>query len=259
MTYGLTLLAAVPVRKGPEENSEMVSQLLFGEAYKILQQRGRYWTYIQCQYDEYEGWISTNQVSEVSKEEYDRVCAAKAVSIELYCPAMNDGDSRYIPFGSSLPDFDEMTFRIAGKNYSYGGQVIFPERLSNKVEYLEKLSRKFLHTPYLWGGRSSFGLDCSGLVQIIYKALGIRMPRDASQQVYHGELVDFASQAEPGDLAFFRAHYKNHVSHVGIVLGDRRIIHASGKVRIDRFDHYGIYNQEEGRYTHLMVVIKRVL
>jgi cell wall-associated NlpC family hydrolase len=236
----------------------MVSQLLFGETYKILKARDRYWSLIECEYDGYQGWISNNQITEITQEQYVGVSEHNAVAAELYCPVMSDGESKYIPFGASMANFDEMTFKLLGRSYSYGGQVIFPERLNNKLEYIEKLARKFLHTPYLWGGRSSFGLDCSGFVQIIYKAFGIRLPRDASQQVHEGELIDFVSQAEIGDLAFFRAHYKNTVSHVGIVLPGRRIIHASGKVRIDKFDHYGIFNSEVNSYTHLMVVIKRV-
>lgn len=259
MSYGITMLAVVPVRKSPEENSEMVTQLLFGETFKILRQRNRYWTLIECAYDGYRGWVSQNQITPVSEADLEDYRHHHAVAGELYCPAMADGDSRYIPFGASLPQFDEMSFGILGKRYSYGGQVIFPERLINKSDYIEKMARKFLHTPYLWGGRSSFGIDCSGFVQVVFKALGITLPRDASQQVERGEIVDFASQARIGDLLFCRSHYKNSVSHVGMVLGKKKVIHASGKVRIDTFDHYGIFNHDENRYSHLMVVIKRVL
>jgi hypothetical protein len=237
----------------------MVSQLLFGEVCKILKDRDKDWILVQCQYDGYLGWVSKNQITKISEESFNALSEYPAVAAELYGPVMSDGHSRFIPFGASLPGFDEISFKLADIQFSYSGQVIFPNRLINKREYVEKLARKFLHTPYLWGGRSSFGLDCSGFVQTVYKALGVRLPRDSTQQVKAGEIVDFASSAKSGDLAFFRSHYTDHISHVGIVMEGKKIIHASGKVRVDKFDHHGIFNREENKYSHLTVAIKNVL
>ena len=116
----------------------------------------------------------------------------------------------------------------------------------------------YLKAPYVWGGKSIFGLDCSGLVQQLYGLVGIQLPRDARQQVEHGQPVHFVVQARPGDLAFFD-NAEGRIVHVGLVLEEGRILHAHGEVRIDPLDHNGIYNKDLGRYTHKLRIIRRLL
>jgi hypothetical protein len=237
----------------------MVTQILFGEVVEILQNHENTWDLVRCAWDGYMGWVSSNQLTRISEKEYNSYRESKEVCAEVLAPAMSDGDSRYIPFGATLPGFDEMSFKVMGKHFSFGGWVTFPERLEHPHAYICKMAMRLLHVPYLWGGRSSGGIDCSGFVQVLYKHLGISVPRDAYQQVEVGRDVDFASSAQSGDLAFFRTAYSSRISHVGLVLMRGQIIHASGQVRVDKLDHYGIYNQAEGKYTHLLVGIKRIL
>jgi cell wall-associated NlpC family hydrolase len=110
----------------------------------------------------------------------------------------------------------------------------------------------------LWGGKSPFGIDCSGFTQVVYKLNGYKLPRDANQQVNLGEPLSFVEEAEAGDLAFFD-NEEGRIVHVGILLNNQSIIHASGYVRVDKFDHYGIFNQDTGKYSHTLRVIKRLL
>ena len=143
-------------------------------------------------------------------------------------------------------------------DFTFSGQVIEPGSSNITLSLLLKIARKYLNAPYLWGGRSPFGIDCSGFSQIVFKMLGVKLLRDASQQVSQGRIIDFVEQAQAGDLAFFE-NKKKRIAHVGIVFPDQKIIHAHGKVRIDNLDHFGIFNEENNKYTHRLRVVKRIL
>ena len=178
--------------------------------------------------------------------------------MELAQPAIATDHFLPLTMGASLPCFDGMRFEIAGTSYSFSGQVITLQKIQPSIDLLIKLARKYLYAPELEGGRSPFGVDSTGLVQILFKMLGIAMPRDAYLQARKGENIDFYEQATIGDLVFFQDK-NGHINHVGIICEKDRILHTHGKVRIDKIDHFGIFNTELKKYTHKLRVIKRIL
>lgn len=258
MNYGICPLSVVPVRSASSDTSEMVSQLLFGEMVQVLERKGKNWSKVRCTWDNYIGWVDSKQIKPITVAEFETYQKNFACSIELVQNAMTD--EHYVPvtIGASLPKYDGLRFSLNGTNFNFSGQAIISSEVKPSAELLIKIARRYLYAPYLWGGRSPFGIDCSGFTQVIFKMLGIPIPRDASQQVEVGEMVDFVEQAQAGDLAFFE-NRKGNISHVGLLLDDGKIIHAAGQVRIDKIDHFGIFNVDTEKYTHKLRVTKRML
>jgi hypothetical protein len=235
----------------------MTSQLLFGELFSIVQKQPP-WLKIKISYDDYEGWIDEKQYLPVSAEFHRQLMETPApIALDIMQPAVSPSRHILVLAGSSLPGHDGMNFKLMKEKFVYNGQAITADHHRNLDRFIEKCALKYLNAPYLWGGRSPFGIDCSGFSQVVFKMLGVPIKRDAYQQADLGYPVDFAGQAQEGDLAFFGA--EDRITHVGIVLNDNKIIHAAGKVRIDMLDHFGIYNQEQKKYTHQLKVIKRLL
>lgn len=257
MNYGINPLSIVPIRSSASDKSEMISQILFGELVEILESRGS-WHRIRCDWDNYIGWVDKKQIKNITPEEYQLYRINYACSIELMQPAA--GKEYYLPItiGANLPNFDGLRFSINGSSFQFSGQAITPSSINANSEMLLKFARRYLYAPYLWGGRSPMGIDCSGFTQVVFKLVGISLPRDAKDQVSEGKLIDFIEQTQAGDLAFFE-NKKGKITHVGIMMGDQQVIHASGQVRIDKIDHYGIYNEKMKKYTHRLRVIKRLL
>ena len=246
----------------------MVTQLLFGEHFEVLEEK-KSWTLIRIAYDDYECWIDTKQFLPLSNEK-GLSDPTTAVTTDLLQLAENEsGEMIPLVLGSSLPNYKNNSFSLGKEKYSYEGSVSFPfskKKVSPEGGDLEGASKWYLNVPYLWGGRSPFGLDCSGFTQMVFKLNGIKLKRDAWQQAEQGKAISFLEEAQTGDLAFFD-NEDGKIVHVGIVLpplsprrgagGEAKIIHASGKVRIDKLDHQGIYNAELKKYTHRLRVVKR--
>lgn len=257
MNIGICPLSVVPIRSNASDKSEMVSQLLFGEMVELLEKRGS-WSKVRCLWDNYIGWLDTKQIKIIPAADVVLYQQKYAYSMELVQPAV--GDDFYLPItiGATLPDFDGLKFRLNGSSFTFSGQAISPREITPNADLLIKVARRYLYAPYLWGGRSPMGIDCSGFTQVVFKMLGTALPRDAAEQVETGRLIDFVEEATVGDLAFFE-NRKGKIVHVGIILPEGKIIHASGQVRIDGLDHFGIFNEDKQKYTHRLRVIKRIL
>ena len=256
MIFSICSLSVVPVRAGRKYKSEMITQLLFGEVVECWERKGD-WTKIRCLWDNQIGWVPTNQLTQITPEEAERY-QEYACCMELAQPAIAADHFLPLTMGASLPCFDGMRFEIAGRSYSFSGQVISPQNIHKSIDLLIKLSRKYLYAPELEGGRSPFGIDSTGLIQILFKMIGVAMPRDAYLQARKGDNIDFYEQATIGDLVYFQDK-NGHINHVGIICEKDKILHTYGKVRIDKIDHFGIFNTELKKYTHKLRVIKRVL
>jgi cell wall-associated NlpC family hydrolase len=246
----------------------MVTQLLFGELFRILSS-DKQWLKIITSYDDYEGWIQAQQAFFLNEHEFYRLSASPAaVTCDLAGTVTNltKNITYLVVIGSSLPGFGEGRFRIGHEDFRYDGLVNASagdgERLITRSSQIRaKLvsdSKIFLHSPYLWGGRMPFGIDCSGLVQMIYKLQHIPLLRDASRQATQGESVAWLEEAEPGDLAFFDDPEGNIV-HTGMLTARDCIIHSSGLVREDALDHEGIFDKDSGKYTHRLRLIRKII
>ncbi len=204
-------------------------------------------------HDNYEGWMTNTLLEEVTAEEART--RSVHVTTELFSMVAINGMKMNLPLGSSLPALQDGKGKMGKLEYSFAGK--FEDRTKQKPggPMIEALSHQWLNAPYCWGGRTIFGVDCSGFVQVNFKMMGIDIPRDAWQQAQDGNVVKKLKDAVTGDLAFFDD--KEEIVHVGILLGNDRIIHASGKVRIDTIDKKGILHTETGRRTHRLQAIRR--
>lgn len=258
MEYGICDLSVVPVRADASDKGEIVTQLLFGERLKVLKRKSP-WVKIKVSYDGYEGWMDEKQFITIDKVYHDKLeKELPHIALDVVNSAVSNQRHMPIVAGCDLPEFDGMNFRVLKEKFIYNGQAIDAYHHRNIDKLLEKCALKYLNAPYLWGGRSPFGIDCSGFTQVVFKMMGVKLPRDAYQQAELGERVEFAAQAIEGDLAYFD-NEEGRITHVGIILSEGRIIHAAGRVRIDKFDQYGIHNAQLRKYTHKLKVIKRIL
>jgi cell wall-associated NlpC family hydrolase len=258
MHYGIAFQSVIPVRTSAAHEAEQSTQLLFGEMYSVQEERED-WMRITTVFDQYSGWIHRKQHHPLTTAEADKLLKSqKSVAAELVQTISNNDRSFPILMGSTLYDFDGMNFRIGKEKFVYAGQAVNEESGLLHGEHIRRFAMKFLHAPYLWGGRNPFGIDCSGFSQIVFKLYGITLPRDAYQQADMGKTLHFIHEAREGDLAFFD-NEDGKITHVGILLGNDQIIHASGCVRVDIIDHYGIFNREVKKYTHKLRILKRVV
>jgi len=242
----------IPLRSAPAHSAEMDSQLLFGERFQIIDSAAT-WQKIETLFDRYTGWIdSFHRGYEVWDEVFPGIIAGN----QLVCLKEDNSPLTLSPGSELFGMKDDFSgFAIGLRKYTFrdpGASPLTPH------SSLTETALQFLNVPYLWGGRTIGGIDCSGLVQVVCKIHGVKMPRDAKQQAELGTIVSFFGEARPGDLIFFSGETER-ISHTGIFLGSGKIIHSSGTVRIDRVDHQGIWSDDAGRYTHRLRVIKRVL
>lgn len=247
MILGICNLSIVPVRIVDSDKSEMINQLIYGDIIEILEEKEK-WVKIKSVFDDYIGWIDKKQYFKIDDN----------ITLDLNKPVYsidlvefienNNNELVTIPIGSDISNISLM-------NHKFDGKTISGKNNRNSIVNTALL---FLNSPYLWGGKTPFGIDCSGFTQMVYKINGYKLSRDAKDQANQGETLSFIEESEAGDLAFFN-NDQGDIIHVGIILQNNHIIHASGKVRIDRIDHSGIYNNDLNKHTHSLRYIKKII
>ena len=289
MSYGVCILSVVPLRGEASERAEMVSQLLFGDLYEVQEENGN-WLKIKTSDCGYEGFLNLKYHHALSDEQFQELqhqpqslvsdfmillCEEKSqtvfpVFIGTSFPKPDDqgrfqmGNAAFTLPSWSAESAENSEFKIqnpkseVASNCQPSSDTCNLQPATCNLSTILEFAMRFLRAPYLWGGRTPAGIDCSGFTQLIYKSIGMLIPRDASQQVELGQPLDFASEAQIGDLAFFQ-NEEGRIIHVGMVCGPGKIIHASGQVRIDKLDDTGIFSADKGQYSHHLRIIKRLL
>ncbi|HRH67031.1 MAG TPA: C40 family peptidase [Bacteroidia bacterium] len=250
-------LSVVPVRKDTNDRSEMVTQLLFGDRVEVLD-KYESWRKIRMTYDSYTGWVDKKQIAMLEPSEFARLeTLPPAVSLDIVQLVVLDSN-HVVPvvLGSSLTGFHQKKFSFGNVEFQYEGNVAVFAKPDPSL--LLENAYMYLNAPYLWGGRSPFGIDCSGFTQMAFKLCGIPIERDAAMQAEQGMLINLLDEAVPGDLLFFD-NKDGKIIHVGFLLPNNQILHASGRVRIDKVDHQGIYNVDMNTYTHNLRLIRRMI
>lgn len=253
MELVVAIVPVCPMRRENSHRAEMVSQLLFGEFAEVIA-REKQFIRVRSLNDNYEGWCQSMQLSSCPAEKFT---AASLFTNNWITAVTINGTQMQVPLGSSLAMFENGNATFGAYKLACDAQGWNPSTVTYDPDALCTFSMQYLNTPYSWGGRSVFGIDCSGFVQQVFGFFNKKLPRDAYQQVELGEDIGFLAEAKPGDLAYFD-NEDGRIIHVGILLGPDSIVHAAGRVRIDRIDAQGIINSETQDRTHRLRVIKRL-
>jgi hypothetical protein len=255
---GVCRLSVVSVRKEPAHHAEQVTQLLFGDHYTVIEQNSEgNWIRIRIHFDEYEGWIDVKQHQSVTREYFNHLNHAEfKITTDVTSTLLYNKSPQIVLMGSIIPISSSELFKME-EQFAFNGEAKNVGQ-RREFEFLRVIAAKYLNSPYQWGGKSPFGIDCSGFTQMVFKICGYRLQRDASQQVNQGKAVDSLAAFKQGDLAFFK-NEKGKITHTGILLAENKIIHASGKVRVDYIDSQGIQHIETRMFTHQLAAVRRIM
>jgi len=258
LEYGVCRLSLVPVRKDPTHRSEQVTQLLFGDNYEVLEKsKDNKWIRIKIYFDQYEGWVELLQHHFISSDYFEYINQAELkITTDITSTMLYNKSPQLILMGSIIPISGSELFKME-EQFAFNGEA---KSLGQKreFEFLKNTAQKYLNVPYLWGGKSPFGIDCSGFTQSVFKICGYKLWRDATQQAGQGKAIKNLAEALPGDLVFFKDS-EDKITHVGILLDGDRIIHASGRVHVDHLNEEGILSLDTKIYTHQFSHIRRIL
>jgi hypothetical protein len=255
--YGVCRLAVVPVRSDPKDKAEQVTQLLFGDHYEILNfSPDKRWALIRIHADQCEGWLDVRQHHAISKEYFEQINHTDyKITTEIASSVLYKKSPLTIVMGSIVPVSNSELFKIE-EQFAFNGESKSVGQRRD-ADFLIAIARKYVSSPYQWGGKSPFGIDAPGLVQMCFKIAGHSLQREAKQQALQGKKLKNFDEAAPGDLAFF-AEKGGNVNHVGIVLEDGKLVHAYGHVRVDRVTEEGVLNPDTKVYSHLLHSVRRV-
>lgn len=269
----ISLHSVIPVRVEPKESAEQSTQILFGDTCTIIEQTPR-WNRVKLDLDGQEGWVDSKMITPMAKEEYasyatDYSKAAYVLYPIAYAVSANNAQTIPLTAGTRLPKYQDGQFQILGVNFRIDPSMVIQQPLAINEQNLIQTIRFFLNVPYLWGGKNALGMDCSGFTQTILSLFGKHILRNASEQATQGRKIATLQKAKSGDLAFF-AYYneeknEDKITHVGILLDTERVVHCSGRVKVEKIDNTGIFSVEQatkdypkGQYTHRLLQIRRL-
>jgi hypothetical protein len=256
MAFAVCCVPVSPMRAEPSHKSEMVSQMLFGEYCETIEEGKDKWLRVRCRYDNYEGWCTRSHLAEIDETDYHE--GTNLLAQDWVNQVGYNDQPMMIPMGSPLAQLKNGKANWQKNTIAFGGKIWDTHQIEINERSLKDLAFQFLNTPYLWGGKTVFGIDCSGFTQTVFRFFNIHLLRDAWQQASQGEAIGFLQEARCGDLAFFD-NSEGRITHVGILLNESEIMHASGKVRVDKIDNLGIVNSETFERTHQLRIIKRMM
>ena len=258
MAFAICKLSVVPIRSGAQNSSEMISQMLFGETAEVIEVKNKLWFKIKCSFDGTIGWASPKQFETITKSDFELFNSKYDIVLEYWHPTISDNRQFYISLGAQLPNYDGLKFILNGNQFLFSGQALRKSEKLKNGDFILKMASRYLNTPYLSGGRSIMGIDSGGFTQMIFKIIGIKLPRNPDEQVYQGRLIHFFEEAKDGDLFFFE-NSRSSIHHVGIYSEEGKIFHPDGFVKTDLVDHFGIFDKSQNRYTYKLRVIKRLI
>lgn len=264
----IALHSIIPVRAEAQESAELTTQMLFGETCTILEQKPR-WNRVKLNADGQEGWVDAKMITPMSAAEYKTYKEAYKTAAYVCFPmayAVSENNNQTVPLtaGTRLTNYKNGRFELLGVGFQIDPNMVAIQPIELNEQNLQQTVRFFLNVPYLWGGKNALGMDCSGFTQIIMSLFGKRLQRNASEQIKQGHAINGLAKAQAGDLVFFDHVGLNDgvtvpekISHVGILLDSERIIHCSGRVKVEKIDETGIFSVERNSYTHHLVQIRR--
>ena len=264
----LSLHSIIPVRAEAREGAEQTTQMLFGELCTIVEEKPR-WNRVKLDLDGQEGWVDAKMIAPIAGKDYTAYKKAYAAAATVCFPmayAVSENNGQTIPLtaGTRLTNYKDGRFEVLGVGFRIDPSMVITQPITLTQESLLKTVRFFLNTPYLWGGKNALGMDCSGFTQVVMSLFGKQLLRNASEQVTQGETISDLAQAQAGDLVFFDhagledgTDHPTKITHVGIVIDPTRVIHCSGRVKVEKLDSNGIFSAEQGVYTHHLARIIR--
>lgn len=258
----ISLHSVVPVRTEPREGAEQETQMLFGELCTVIEKQPR-WSRVQLANDGTEGWVDAKMIAPIAGKDYTAYKKAYASAATVAYPiayAVSENNGQTIPLtaGTRLTNYTEGQFELLGVRFRIDPGMVITSPLLLDEQHLLHTVRFFLNIPYLWGGKNAMGMDCSGFTQVVMSLFGKSLPRNASEQAKQGKAVKGIEKIQAGDLVFFAHEGEERITHVGIAIDKERVIHCSGRVKVEKLDEHGIYSAEQGGYTHQLVAIKRI-
>jgi len=257
-SYAICRVSVACFRQLPDHKSYQISQVLFGEYVEIISKKNKDWFRVRCSWDGCIGWIDPKQFHVLKEKEVHLFEACDTFSLDHLHGLSSSTSTIPISIGSNLYRCDGMNVKMPFGHFQYSGQILNTASAKSSDSLLITIAKRYIHCPYLYGGRSILGIDAPGLIQVIYKMLGQKLPRNSLEQANLGIDIGFVAHSKVGDLAFFEDENRL-INHVGLIIDDTSIMHAHGQVRIDKLDQQGIYNVEQKRYTFKLRTIRRLI